>query len=95
MTAAHRRCPEARITGIESSAARADAVSTLRLAGDRPGKIESFWLDNALTGMTFTPEELAGLGDSVTAEEVTAMARRVQPDLGYVLLGKAAEDAVQ
>lgn len=80
------------ITDEELCAARSAVASDLRALTDSAGGLEEFYLNQALRGLDYGPEELAALCESVTAEEAAAIARSVEEDAEYFLHGQDDED---
>lgn len=73
------------VTEDELNAAKSSVSSSLRAVMDSQGELEGFYLANTVDGLDFDPMELAELVDSVTLDEVTAIARSVQLDAVYFL----------
>ena len=82
------------ITEAELNAAKAGVASDLRSLMDSQGELEGFYLAQALDGADYGPMELAELAESVTKEDVVAIANSVECDLIYFLKGggDAGED---
>lgn len=82
------------ITEAELGAAKAGVASDLRSLMDSQGELEGFYLAQALDGADYGPMELAELAESVTKEDVVAIANSVECDLIYFLKGggDAGED---
>lgn len=82
------------ITEAELNAAKAGVASDLRSLMDSQGELEGFYLAQALDGADYGPMELAELSESVTKEDVVAIANSVECDLIYFLKGggDAGED---
>ena len=82
------------ITDEELRSAKADVKSALRSALDSQGDLEGFTLSAAVDGADYTPEDLSELIDSVTAEQLSAVARGCECDMIYTLSpdGSAEED---
>ena len=57
---------------------------------DEQGSQEEFWLGQTVAGLDFGPAEIAAAVEKVTAEEVAAMANRLELDTVYFLKGKEA-----
>lgn len=55
--------------------------SDLRSLMDSQGELEGFYLAQALDGADYGPMELAELAESVTKEDVVAIANSVECDL--------------
>ena len=72
----------------ELDSAKQAVVTSILASMDEPGGLESLYLDRAICGMNITPEELAGLADAVTKEEVMAAAKSVKEDAVYFLRGE-------
>ena len=64
---------------------RADYLTAL----DQPGRIMERIQNQALVGLKTTPDEWLAAIDTVTAEQVRAIAQRVSPQLRYELVGGA------
>lgn len=79
------------VTDEELNAARACIASDMRVTLDSPGELEGFCLANAIEGLETEPEELAELAMNVTREEVSAIARSVDCDMIYFLMGEDGE----
>lgn len=82
------------ITEAELGAAKVGVASDLRSLMDSQGELEGFYLAQALDGADYGPMELAELAESVTKEDVVAIANSVECDLIYFLKGggDAGED---
>ena len=74
-----------RFSQEELEMARAELLSDLRLLCDSPGRLDEFYTGRAAAGVSQSPSELAAALRSVTAEEVSAAARHVRPDMVYTL----------
>lgn len=90
------------ISEEELHAARTGVASDLRSLMDSQGELEGFYLAQALDGLDYGPMELAELAESVTKEDVMAIANSVECDLIYFLTGggeseqeEASEDDLQ
>ena len=81
------------VTEDELNAAKRSVSSSLRASMDSQGELEGFYLANAIDGLDFDPMELAELVDSVTLDDVTAIARSVQLDAVYFLDSDGEETA--
>lgn len=79
------------VTDDELNAAKSSVSSSLRACMDSQGDLEGFYLANALDGLEFDPMELAELVDSVTLDDVTAIANSVQLDAIYFLNSNGEE----
>jgi len=75
------------ITDEELEAAARHVASDLRASMDRPGALEDFYLSQAIEGLDYGPMELAALAETVSREEVSAIARGVECDAIYFLRG--------
>lgn len=76
-------------TPDELETARRSVVTGLRVMNDSPLSLEGFWLDQALAGLSWTPEALAARVEAVSAGEVREAARRIVPDTTFFLRGTA------
>jgi len=63
-------------------------VSALQTTLDSQGRLEDYWLGQAVAGLTEGPEELAARVEQVALEEVVEIANRVKLDTIYFLKGK-------
>lgn len=80
------------ITDAELDAAKAGVASALRAGMDGHGELESFFLSQTLLGLDNDPEELAELAESVTADEIVAIAKGIECDMVYFLTGGGESD---
>lgn len=72
----------------ELEGARRTMVSACLSTLDDQARQEEFWLGQAAAGLDGTPEELAGRYEAVTADQVSAAARKLELDTVYFLKGK-------
>ena len=72
----------------ELDAARRAVVTAIYAAMDDQAGLESLYLDRVVSGMEATPEELAGLADGITREDVIRVARGIAEDTVYFLKGE-------
>lgn len=79
------------ITDEELAAARSGVASDLRALLDSQGELEGFYLAQALDGPDCPPLELAELCETVSREDVAAIARSVECDMIYFLTGNGEE----
>lgn len=79
------------ITDEELAAARSGVASDLRALLDSQGELEGFYLAQALDGPDCSPLELAELCETVSREDVAAIARIVECDMIYFLTGNGEE----
>ena len=80
------------ISEEELAAARKGVASELRMTMDSQGELEGFYLAQALDGTDCGPLELAALAETVTKEQLAAIARAAECDMIYFLRGKDEED---
>ncbi len=80
-------CISGDFTPEELEAARRAIVSSLKAALDSQGALESYWLGQEIAGTNRSPEEMSGLIEQVTAEQVVAAAKKLQLDTIYFLKG--------
>ena len=73
----------------ELETARRSVVNGLRAMADSPMSLESFWLDQAIAGLSWSPEDLAARVAEATADEVQGAARCIVPDTVFFLRGAA------
>ena len=76
----------------ELTAARKAVASDLRAMTDSPGALEDFYLAQTLRGLDYGPAELAELSESVTREDVLAVAGGIELDTVYFLHGTDEDD---
>ena len=81
------------ISDEELNGARTGVASELRALCDSQGELEGFYLAQALDGPDCSPLELAELCETVTKEELAAIARGVECDMIYFLKGDGSEEA--
>lgn len=75
------------ITQEELVSSRKYVTGNLRAVSDHIGLLEDFYFSATLQGLDCTPEELAVLAESVTKEEVVAIANSVECDTVYFMKG--------
>lgn len=80
------------VTEEELTAARNAVASDLRAMTDSPGALENFFLGQTLRGLDYGPLEYAALCESVTMDDVLAVARSIELDTVYFLHGLDEED---
>lgn len=80
------------VTVQELESARNYVAGRCRSLGDSPTALEDFYLEQTVLGLEYSPMELAALVESVTAEEVTAIAQSVVCDAVYFLRGEESEE---
>ncbi|MBR0040807.1 MAG: insulinase family protein [Oscillospiraceae bacterium] len=73
------------ITPEELRSAKADVKSALRSVLDSQGDLEGFTLSAAVDGADYTPEDLGELIDTVTVEQLAAIAAGCECDMIYTL----------
>lgn len=76
----------------ELEGARSTLLNAYASMGDSQGKLENFYLGQAATGQSETPEELAAQVRGVTPERIFAAMRTVKLDTVYFLKGKGAAE---
>ena len=76
----------------EMEAGRAALLNAYASMGDSQGKLENFYLTQAVTGLHETPEELAGQVRELTAERIVRAMETVKLDTVYFLRGKEAAE---
>jgi len=59
---------------------------------DSPGALENFFLGQTLRGLDYGPLEYAALCESVTMDDVLAVARSIELDTVYFLHGLEEEE---
>ena len=75
----------------ELDGARSTLLNAYASMGDSQGKLENFYLGQAATGRSETPEELAQAVSDMTAERICRAMETVRLDTVYFLKGKEAE----
>ena len=75
----------------ELDGAKSTLLNAYASMGDSQGKLENFYLGQAATGQSETPEELAKQMQDVTPERIFSAMDTVQLDTVYFLRGKEAE----
>ena len=75
----------------ELDGAKSTLLNAYASMGDSQGKLENFYLGQAATGQSETPEELAEQVKDVTPERIFSAMDTVQLDTVYFLRGKEAE----
>ena len=75
----------------ELDGAKSTLLNAYASMGDSQGKLENFYLGQAATGQSETPEELAKQVKNVTPERIFSAMDTVQLDTVYFLRGKEAE----
>lgn len=75
-------------TEEELESARKDVVTTLKTVGDSQTRLENYSLDDAITEIGLSPDDLAALAASVKREDVLKIAAGVRLDTVYFLTGE-------
>lgn len=83
-------CRSGKITEDELEQARAYLISAFKIAKDRPGSVDEFYLGQAILGLDGTMEQQIEALRSVTKEDVVAAANRISLDTVYFLKGVEA-----
>lgn len=86
---------EGRFSFQELEAARHSILHQLRSAQDSQSALEHFYSTQPPGQPPITPEELAGLVQEVTAQDVVMAANRVELDTVYLLTGTAGQEGVK
>lgn len=81
-------CRSGAIEDWELEGARRAVVSSLRAAMDAQGRLEEYWLGQAVAGLEEPPQDLERRVEAVTKEQVVAVARKMELDTIYFLKGK-------
>ena len=76
----------------ELDGARSTLLNAYASMGDSQGKLENFYLGQAATGQSETPEELAEQVRNVTPERIFNAMKSVELDTVYFLRGKEAAE---
>ena len=77
-----------KITDDELEGARRILINSHLSLEDDQGRLEEFWLGQAVAGTEREPKELAARLETVTREQVAAAARKLELDTVYFLKGK-------
>ncbi len=83
-------CRQGNITEAELEQARTYLISAFRIAKDRPGSVDDFYLGQMITGANETIDDQIEALRRVTAEEVVAAAQKITLDTIYFLKGAEA-----
>lgn len=81
-----------KIESWELESAKRAVVTSLKTTEDRPAMLAGFYLEQAVAGLSCTPEEIAALAEGVTAEEVRKIASAVKLDAIYFLKGEGTNE---
>ncbi|MEG2420101.1 MAG: insulinase family protein [Oscillospiraceae bacterium] len=84
-------CRSGNITPEELEAGRRSVVSDLHALLDSQGRLEDYWLTYATAGSELSPQKLAEQVETVTPEEVVAVAQAIELDGVYTIMGKEAQ----
>lgn len=74
----------------ELEGSRRTLIGAYQTMLDEQGSQEEFWLGQSVAGLEQTPEEVAAALETVTGEQVAAVARKLELDTVYFLKGKEA-----
>ena len=72
----------------ELEGARRAVVSAMRTAMDAQGRLEDYWLGQAVAGLAEPPKDLVDRVEAVTRDQVVAVAKKMELDTIYFLKGK-------
>ena len=72
----------------EREGARRAVVSAMRTAMDAQGRLEDYWLGQAVAGLAEPPKDLVDRVEAVTRDQVVAVAKKMELDTIYFLKGK-------
>ena len=72
----------------ELEGARRAVVSALRATMDAQGRLEDYWMGQAVAGLEESPQDLVDRVEAVTREQVVAVAKKMELDTIYFLKGK-------
>lgn len=75
----------------ELEGARSTLLNSYATVGDSQGKLENFYLGQAATGQSETPEDMAAAVADMTADRIRRAMETVKLDTVYFLKGKEAE----
>ncbi len=81
-------CRRGEISSDELEGARRIVVTALHTTMDSQSRMCDYWLGQAVAGQEEGPEELAARVESVSAQQVAQMARKLELDTVYFLKGK-------
>ena len=79
------------ISPEELDTARRTVANGLRTGADSPYYLANFYLRETVQGLDASPDDIAALAETVTAEDVAAVARGVELDAVYFLRGEEAD----
>lgn len=82
-------CCEGAITDDEFDAARRCILSDLAMAQDSPGRLDDFYIGQAVAGLDGTIADFARAIERVTKQDAARAARKLQLDTIYFLEGQA------
>ena len=82
-------------TPEELKNAKSELITALQTTSDSLNRLEDYELEQAISGLRCTPEELAALADGVTKEEIVRAAAGIRPDAVYFLTVKEAQECAQ
>lgn len=82
-------CRDGEITDEEFSAARRGILSDLAMAQDSPGRLDDFYIGQAVANLSGSISDFADAISRVTKQDVAAAARKLQLDTIYFLEGQA------
>lgn len=83
---------QGRLEDWELDGARSTMRNAYASLGDSQGKLENFYLGQAATGQTETPEDMVRLIDTITPQRIFAAMGTVKLDTVYFLKGKEAAE---
>ncbi|SHH48909.1 Predicted Zn-dependent peptidase [Sporobacter termitidis DSM 10068] len=75
------------ISDWELVSAKRAVITSIKSTMDRPTGLEELFFDQSIASIKYTPDELAGLCDAVTAKEVADIASGIETDMIYYLTG--------
>lgn len=84
-------CRKGHITQQELESARRFVINNLCLTADAQGRLEDFWLGQAVVGSDDPPNVLEQAAEAVTLEEIQILAQKMHLDSVYFLQGKEGE----
>lgn len=83
-------CRQGKITEAELEQARTYLISAFRIAKDRPGSVDDFYLGQMIAGMNESIDDQIEALHRVTVDDVVAAAKRITLDTIYFLKGAEA-----
>lgn len=81
-------CKKGKISDEEFTAAQSFVLNSLQLTADTQGRLEDFWLGQAVAGQNDTPDQLTSATKALTVQHVQTLAQGIVLDTVYFLQGR-------